>query len=163
MDVDGVTFRDYQDEDQEWVLLAMVASTRATIRPERNAEIDDLALLDVARASFDRYHARAKGPDKLIIAWQGERRIGLVWITMEKLNQDPGNAWLLEVFVEPVYRRQGLARMLLGLAEQWARKQGAGCIWLNVGGGNDKAIALYRSIGYDLETMHMSKRLTDRS
>lgn len=157
--VDSLLYRDFRDEDLEWVLGAMVASMRATMTPERSAATDDLAMLGEARADFDRYHQRSQGADKLLVASRAGERIGLVWITMEHLYQDPGGAWLLEIFVEPRCRRQGLAGELMKRAEEWARERGARDIWLNVGGGNDKALALYRSQGYGVETMHLSKRL----
>jgi GNAT superfamily N-acetyltransferase len=159
MSPDGTVYRDFREEDMEWVLQAMVASMRATLIPERSATTDDLALLGNARADFDRYHARSESKDKLIIAVRGGERAGLAWITMERLHQDPGGAWLLEVFVEPRYRRQGLAKKLLDRAERWAREQGAKEIWLNVGGGNSCALGPYRSQGYLVETLHMSKRI----
>lgn len=157
--VDGVRYRDFKDEDTEWMLMAMVASMRATMASERLAASDDLTMLAEARADLDRYHFQAKGPDKLIVACHNGERIGLVWITMERLYQDPGGAWLLEVFVEPRHRRQGLARELMDRAERWAREQGEKDVWLNVGGKNACALGLYESQGYIVETMHLSKRL----
>jgi ribosomal protein S18 acetylase RimI-like enzyme len=44
-------------------------------------------------------------------------------------------------------------------AEAWAREQGAKNLWLNVGGGNEKALALYEAQGFRVETMHLSKKL----
>jgi ribosomal protein S18 acetylase RimI-like enzyme len=157
--VDGVRYRNFEDADLEWTLLAMVASMRATMTPERSAAKDDRAMLEEARADLDRYHYRSGGADKLIVALRDGERIGMVWVTMEQLHQDPGSAWLLEVFVDPRYRRQGLARELMDRAEQWAREKGAAEMWLNVGGGNTNALGLYRSQGYSVETMHLSKRL----
>ncbi len=157
--VDGVLYRDFEDGDLEWTLLAMVASMRATMTPERSAATGDLAMLGEARSDLDRYHYRSGGADKLIVALRDGERIGMVWVTMERLHQDPGGAWLLEVFVEPRYRRQGLAQELMRRAERWAREQGATEMWLNVGGGNTNALGLYQSQGYIVETMHLSKRL----
>ena len=157
--VDGVLYRDFEDGDLEWTLLAMVASMRATMTPERSATTGDLSMLGEARSDFDRYHFQAKGAEKLIVASRNGERIGLVWITMEQIYQDPGGAWLLEVFVEPRYRRQGLAKELMDRAERWAREQGAKDIWLNVGGKNACALGLYESQGYIVETMHLSKQL----
>jgi GNAT superfamily N-acetyltransferase len=116
-------------------------------------------MLEEARADLDRYHYRSGGADKLIVALRDGERIGMVWVTMEQLHQDPGSAWLLEVFVDPRYRRGGPARELMDRAEQWAREKGAAEMWLNVGGGNTNALGLYRSQGYSVETMHLSKRL----
>ncbi|MBI0584097.1 MAG: GNAT family N-acetyltransferase [Methanomassiliicoccus sp.] len=161
--MDGVTFTDFEDRDTEWVLGAIVAGARATLTPERSGDQSEAMLLERARSDFDRYHHQAKGKDRVILAWHQGKRVGMVWITMEMLYQNPGGAWLLEVFVEPPYRRQGLAGELMAQAEGWAREQGAGEIWLNVGGGNRKALGLYESQGFEVETMHLCKRLSPGS
>ncbi|OPY30921.1 MAG: hypothetical protein A4E32_02165 [Methanomassiliicoccales archaeon PtaU1.Bin124] len=44
-------------------------------------------------------------------------------------------------------------------AEEWSREQGATQMWLNVGGSNKNALALYHSVGYEVEAIHMSKQL----
>lgn len=158
MGLDGVVFRDLQDQDLEWVLQAMAASMKATISEDRSATTEGAMLGERARADLDRYHFQAKGEDKFIIAVRASERIGLAWVTMEQLHQDPGAAFLLDIFVEPSHRGNGLGRELLGRAEAWAREKGSNGIWLNVGGGNDAALHLYRSQGYDVATLHMRKR-----
>jgi ribosomal protein S18 acetylase RimI-like enzyme len=157
--MDAVHYRDFEENDLDWTLQAMVAGMRETKASERLAAADDREMIEEARSDLERYHYRSGGADKLIVALRDGERIGLVWATMERLHQGPGEAWLLEVFVDPRYRRQGLARELLDRAERWARENGAAAMWLNVGGGNVCALGLYRSQGYAMETMHLSKRL----
>jgi ribosomal protein S18 acetylase RimI-like enzyme len=43
--------------------------------------------------------------------------------------------------------------------EDAARKLGAAEVYLNVHGGNDVALSLYRSLGYDEQSVHMRKAL----
>ena len=45
------------------------------------------------------------------------------------------------------------------LLEGEVRAQGLDRIMLNVFGGNEQARALYRSLGYDVAAVHMSKAL----
>lgn len=159
--VEDVLFKTFEAEDREWMLQAMVESFRATSSPYRTASEDK--LLEDARTDLVRYHDRAKTQELILLAWKGDERIGVVWITMDTLMQAEGCAWLLEVYVDPRYRGLGLAKELLIRAEDWARTNGAKEIWLNVGGSNKKAIDLYSSQGYRVETMHMSKVIRDRS
>ena len=157
--LEGVELRPFDSADLDWVLAAMVDGQRATLSSQRAATTTEERLLADARADFDRYHSRAHGADEVILAWYRGERIGLLWITLQALHQGEGNAWLLAVFVDRRYRRKGLGGRLMRWAEDWAAGKGAKEIWLNVGGGNDQALALYRSRGFEVETMHLGKRL----
>lgn len=57
--------------------------------------------------------------------------------------------WILnDLFVQPNYRRQGIARLLLNAAEHYARQTGAVRIALSTQISNTSAQALYESLGY---------------
>ncbi len=158
--MEEVIYRDFEESDRDWVLAALVEGTLATLPPERAAASDRGTLTQEAGADFDRFHYQAKKPDRIILAWRNGQRIGLVWITMSMpFRDEERKAWLMEVYVVPEARRQGLAKGLLARAEEWARIHGAEEIWLNVGSGNDKALGLYKSRGFGIETMHLCKKL----
>lgn len=152
-------FRQFDGTDLDWVLAAMVKSLKATLTPQRTEAMTEERLLANARSDFDKYHIRSIGPEMVTLAWSNGKRVGLVWISMDRFNQGEGDAWLLDIYVEPEFRRQGLGRELMRRAEEWAAKHGAMEVWLNVGGGNRTALALYGSQGYEVETMHLCKRL----
>jgi ribosomal protein S18 acetylase RimI-like enzyme len=57
-------------------------------------------------------------------------------------------AGVTAVEVGPGYRRQGLARALLGASCAWAWQQGCASVFLQVGTGNTAAQQLYRSAGF---------------
>jgi N-acetylglutamate synthase len=52
-----------------------------------------------------------------------------------------------DVFVEPEFRRRGLARAVMATLLEWGAEQGATTVWLHVETDNDPAVALYESIG----------------
>ncbi|NGM19951.1 GNAT family N-acetyltransferase [Roseomonas stagni] len=54
---------------------------------------------------------------------------------------------LLDLYVLPDHRRQGLARALMARLAAEARDHGAGCLWWGVDDGDDEATAFYRAIG----------------
>ena len=158
--MEGFELRDFTDGDLDWVLAAMVESLSATLTPERLAIAEPAALLADARKDFDRFHYNAQKPEKAYVAWRNGERIGFVWVTMDMpVHEDEHSAWLLDVYVVPELRRRGLAAELMTRAEAWAVAQGAKDLWLNVGGGNLKALSLYESRGFKVETMHLCKKL----
>ena len=57
---------------------------------------------------------------------------------------------VLKVATLPEYRRQGLARQLMGLAEKHTAEMSGESLTLEVRGSNADAVALYVSMGYEL-------------
>jgi GNAT superfamily N-acetyltransferase len=60
----------------------------------------------------------------------------------------PGVAELKRMYVEPAFRRQGLARRLLAALESTAAAAGHRHLLLNSGGRQPEALALYARAGY---------------
>lgn len=77
------------------------------------------------------------------LLWQADRIVGYIccWQVCDELH-------ILNVAVDPGFRRRGLARMLLGHVLQ--RSAGEGCLraFLEVRAGNNGAIALYRDFDF---------------
>lgn len=70
------------------------------------------------------------------------------------------DAFVDELYVEPQYRRRGIARQALQFVEEQAREIGIRAIHLEVDHGNDPATELYRGSGYeDHDRYLMTKRL----
>jgi ribosomal protein S18 acetylase RimI-like enzyme len=63
------------------------------------------------------------------------------------------------VVVKEAYRRSGLGRALMGRVEQWAQAKGATEVELNVYEFNEAAIAFYESLGYEVFSRRMGRRL----
>jgi ribosomal protein S18 acetylase RimI-like enzyme len=61
---------------------------------------------------------------------------------------DAGWLGVTAVEVDPRYRRQGLARAVMGALAGWGRAQGAVRAHLEVTAANTAAVALYESLGY---------------
>jgi len=70
---------------------------------------------------------------------------------LQKLNRDIKQAYIFNLCVSPVFRRQGIATMLLDRAQEIATKKGVKECFLHVDFGNDAAEKLYRENGYALE------------
>ena len=63
------------------------------------------------------------------------------------------------VTVAAAHRRQGIARALMALAEDWARDQGADAIELNVWDFNGPARAMYAELGYSPLSHKLGKKI----
>ena len=120
-----------------------------TIRPGDPGDLP--AVQRIERASFaDPWPASALlqelVPSSLrlpLILLRGESVIGylMAWCTPDQLH-------ILNVAVDPAYRRQGHGRRLLAVAMEAARRGGADQVTLEVRPGNEAALALYAALGF---------------
>ncbi|MFE3874476.1 GNAT family N-acetyltransferase [Kitasatospora sp. NPDC059146] len=100
----------------------------------------------------------------LVVAEDGAgRTVGTAWI-----GPDPRagagvstSAWLYHLRVLPEFRRQGYGAAVLAAAERLAVRLGTTDLALNVFGGNEAAIALYRRGGYGVTAMYLNKSLRE--
>ena len=85
---------------------------------------------------------------------------GYVWIARTH-NDSTGQleASLLSQYVAAPYRGHGLGSCLMEAAEGWAREMGLPRISLSVGVRNKVGQMVYESLGYQAETLRMSKLL----
>lgn len=63
------------------------------------------------------------------------------------------------LYVAPAHRRRGLGSALMQQAETWAKQRGDRQISLQVFTTNQPALNLYRSLGYETESLWMVKGL----
>jgi GNAT superfamily N-acetyltransferase len=63
------------------------------------------------------------------------------------------------VYVNPVYRRQGVGKALMKHAEAWAKDRGYTQIGLQVFTANQSAIELYQQLGYQARSISMMREL----
>jgi ribosomal protein S18 acetylase RimI-like enzyme len=75
--------------------------------------------------------------------------------------------YILLLYVSPEHRRRGIARALMGHAENWVKTRGdygTGShrqIGLQVLQSNEAAINLYQSLGYEVQSLWMVKQLEE--
>lgn len=79
------------------------------------------------------------------VASVGGRLVGYAGVERSVLG---GEADLINLAVDPAYRRRGLGRRLLTTALAWCRQQGVPLLWLRVRAGNRAARAFYRRCGF---------------
>lgn len=88
--------------------------------------------------------------------------IACLWmgISIDQLHGDR-HAHIFLIYVALEHRRQGIGTALMRHAEAWARERGDRQIGLQVFESNQPALALYRSLGYQTQSLWMVKSLTE--
>ncbi len=66
----------------------------------------------------------------------------------ERVRAEGSVADLIQMWVDPRWRRRGIARRLAGAVIEWAAARGAKAVRLSVVLGEDGAVALYTSLGF---------------
>ena len=123
--------------------------------------VDKDKALDKARDDIARLLPRGLGTPghyfyEVLDKEDGER-IGTVWL---KIDTEPRrSAFLYEINLEREYRGRGYGRATMEKVEEIAIAFGAEAIFLHVFANNDVAIRLYRSRGFAVRSMNMSKEL----
>lgn len=84
--------------------------------------------------------------------------VGYLWLGLQKSEPRP-KAFVFDIFIEEKYRGGGYGRSAMLLAEEEAKKMGLSEIELHVFGFNNRAINLYKSLGYEVLDLVMSKKL----
>jgi GNAT superfamily N-acetyltransferase len=83
--------------------------------------------------------------------WVAERAARVVGCVGVAPSEAPGQWEILKLYVAAEERRQGLARRLVSLAEDWARRRGASVLHLWTDTRFTEAHAFYRALGYAQE------------
>lgn len=68
-------------------------------------------------------------------------------------------AYMSEIHVWPEYRGRGVAKGLIDMAEAYALQRGVSHLSLHVSAANASAQRLYRNLGFQDETVKMTKRV----
>ena len=134
-----ITYRPY-DRDQDW------PAVRALL--ERNDE-DVYFPMDVLRSQPEAHGWVAEAEDELA-----------GYILVRPLTSDEGYqlGGIDNVVVDERWRRRGIGRHLLDLAEAHFRGEGLAALQLTVRADNQVALNLYRSLGFSIKEARLRMR-----
>ena len=85
--------------------------------------------------------------------------IGFVSVSEEEHWCGEMDAWVGELMVDQRFEKQGVARSLIALAEDWATHRGLGHIRLTTGATNHGARTFYERLGYELNEVTLTRQL----
>ncbi len=84
--------------------------------------------------------------------------LGFIWFCVLSI-EGHRRAYICDVIIEEQYRGKGYGRQVMMLVEQEIKKQGLNRVGLHVFGFNERAIKLYKSMGYLTTDIEMEKTL----
>ncbi len=150
------------DDDWPWIVQGQAEIAWVRLGPERQREVVGRQTVEERVARQVAELRREEGfPNEAFVARTDDGApVGFVWVARTH-NDFTGQleASLLSQYVAEPSRGQGLGHRLMETAEEWARQQGLPRISLSVGAHNRLAQRLYETLGYEVETLRMTKKL----
>ncbi len=134
------------------------------LAPRLLAGVDPSRPTDLVRTAIQGWvdeSVRSAGSDKQA-GWVAEHDgcvIGFVSVSAEDHWCGETDAWVGELIVDQRFERRGVARSLIGLAEEWAAERGLRHIRLTTGAANHGARAFYERLGYGLNEVTLTREL----
>jgi GNAT superfamily N-acetyltransferase len=119
------------------------------------------AARERAAAQFDELlpdGRESAGAHLLVVQSELGERVGTLWLGPHPTRSDHG--FVYDVVIEERVRGRGFGRAAMLAAEEVLRREGKSAVSLNVFGFNTTAHRLYQSLGYDVVSTQMSKKLT---
>ncbi|WP_407538511.1 N-acetyltransferase [Deinococcus radiomollis] len=103
------------------------------------------------------------GPDHAVLVAEDERGLaGFVEVRAERdASSAEPQAYLASIAVAREAEGQGLGRILMAAAEAWARARGLPTLTLHVFATNDRARGFYHSLGFQEDTLFLTKSLQE--
>jgi GNAT superfamily N-acetyltransferase len=102
----------------------------------------------------ERLRRGTAGGGVLLIGWLGAEAVGHVYIWTDRPDEPeiherlPDPPLIMNLWVRPERRRQGIGVRLMAAAEKWLAERGHDKVALGVDTENEAAILLYRHLGY---------------
>ena len=152
------------ESDWPWILKGLTEIAWVRLDSERQRRMGREVVGESVERQVQRLRRDEGFPSQAFVAKTDDgTQAGFVWVAKTH-NDSTGQleASLLNQYVAEPYRGQGLGRRLMEKAEDWARQQGLPRIALSVGANNSIGQGLYESLGYQVETLRMSKKLEEQ-
>jgi len=149
------------EEDWPWIVQGEAEIAWVRLGHERQEESDRQTIEARVAQRIAKLRKDEGFPNQAFVARTGdEAHAGFVWVARTH-NDSTGQleASLLSQYVAAPYRGHGLGHRLLDMAEEWARQQRLPRISLSVGADNTMGQRLYEALGYQVETLRMTKKL----
>ena len=87
-----------------------------------------------------------------------DQAVGMIWIRAD-LQSPIKNGFIFELYVDEKFRGKGYGKQAILLIEEKARELGLKSLGLHVFAVNNVARNLYESVGYEVSSLNMTKKL----
>jgi len=147
--------------DWPWIVQGEIEIAWARLGPKGREEVDRHTVEERTEKRISELLEDAGFQSRGFVARTEDGTLaGYVWVARTH-NDSTGRleAALLNQYVAEPYRGRGLGYRLMETAEDWARREGLPRISLFVGAQNTLGQRLYQSLGYEVETLRMTKKL----
>ena len=116
--------------------------------------------LEKSRDAFERNLPQGLQTENhlLYTVHNGENAVGMVWMRVD-LKSPTKSGFIFELYVNEKFRGKGYGRQAMLLIEEKARELGLKSIGLHVFAVNTVARKLYESVGYEVSSLNMTKKL----
>lgn len=94
----------------------------------------------------------------LYTLYDDNQAVGIIWLRAE-LERPRKSGFIFDVYIEDKFRGKGYGKQVMLLIEEKARELGLKSIGLHVFASNNVARSLYESIGYEVSSLNMIKKL----
>jgi ribosomal protein S18 acetylase RimI-like enzyme len=150
--------------DWDWIAQGQAEIVWVRLGSEGQKEVSRRAVEESIALQLESMRKDEGFPSKALVARADDGSPAGFVLVAKTHNDATGQleASLLSQYVAEPYRGQGLGHRLMEAAEDWARQQGLPRISLSVGVANTLGQKLYESLGYQVETLRMSKKLNER-
>lgn len=157
MNEHGVEIREFHSGDEADVL-ALAPRLTEGVASWRDRDDVRQAVVAWVRESIDR---SADGDRALFVAEQAGTVVGFVSVGEREHFAGEVDGYVGELVVATDEAGHGIGRLLMGRAEDWARKRGVKHLTLETGAANAQARAFYESLGFVEEDVRLTRRLGD--
>ena len=156
-----VTLRPLTDDEYDTMRTPALEEFAADLARSAHAPVDDAIRARAAHFYPDTLAeaAAVEGARINRVLDESGTVVGLLWLGRSPDNRETG--FVYDVAIEKEYQGKGLGRAAMLAAEDLLRSDGCTRIALNVFGWNERAIALYDSLGFQVDSMQLSKPLED--
>jgi ribosomal protein S18 acetylase RimI-like enzyme len=149
--------RKMEETDKDFIIGMSTRFTEFDFMEWREPELMKEAQLKMARESVE-----SNDPDSDIFVVEDEKKNLLGFLHMTK-NVDyftgEEQGYISSIAVSKEGEGKGIARKLMEKAEEWTKSKGYKQLTLNVFARNERAVNLYKKIGFENEIVKMVKEL----
>jgi ribosomal protein S18 acetylase RimI-like enzyme len=116
--------------------------------------------LEKSRAAYDRNLPQGVQTENhfLYTVHDGDDAVGMVWMRVD-LKSPTKSGFIFELYVDEKFRGRGYGKQAMLLIEEKAREFGLKSMGLHVFAVNAVARNLYESVGYEVSSLNMTKKL----